>query len=65
MAWGVGESPAGAPAANKPASDGKPAGDTQRGESIVQESAAEQKQQATAKDNPGWQNAQRGNEEKK
>ena len=50
---------------NEAAGDGKPAGDTQRGESIVQESAAEQKQQATANDNPGWQNAQRGNEEKK
>jgi NADH-quinone oxidoreductase subunit E len=41
-------------AQNAVAGDGKPAGDTERGESIVQESAAEHKQ-----------NAQRGNEEKK
>jgi len=50
---------------NAVAGDGKPAGDAERGEGIVQESAAEQKQQATANDNPGWQNAQRGDEEKK
>ena len=52
-------------AKNEVAGDGKPAGDTERGESIVQDSAAEQKQRATTNDNPGWQNAQRGNEEKK
>ena len=52
-------------AKNQVAGDGKPAGDTERGESIVQDSAAAQKQPATANDNPGWQNAQRGNEEKK
>jgi NADH-quinone oxidoreductase subunit E len=50
---------------NATAGDGKPAGDTERGESIVSEGAAAQKQPATASDNPGWQNAQRGNEEKK
>jgi NADH-quinone oxidoreductase subunit E len=50
---------------NATAGDGKPAGDTQRGESIVSEGAAAQKQPATPNDNPGWQNAQRGNEEKK
>jgi NADH-quinone oxidoreductase subunit E len=47
-----------------PAGDGKPAGDSDRGESIVSETLAEQKP-ATTDANPGWQNAQRGNEEKK
>jgi NADH-quinone oxidoreductase subunit E len=47
-----------------PAGDGKPAGDSQRGESIVSEAAAEQKPDTTDP-NPGWQNVPRGNEEKK
>ncbi len=46
-----------------PAGDGKPAGDSERGESIVSEGAAEQKS-ATTDPNPGWQNVPR-NEEKK
>jgi NADH-quinone oxidoreductase subunit E len=46
-----------------PAGDGKPAGDSQRGESVVSETAAEQKP-ATTDANPGWQNVPR-NEEKK
>jgi NADH-quinone oxidoreductase subunit E len=46
-----------------PAGDGKPAGDSQRGESIVSETVAEQKP-ATTDPNPGWQNVPR-NEEKK
>jgi NADH-quinone oxidoreductase subunit E len=50
---------------NQPAGDGKPAGDGERGESIVSDSTAAQQQQATTNDNPGWQNAPRGNEEKK
>jgi NADH-quinone oxidoreductase subunit E len=48
-----------------PAGDGKPAGDSERGESIVSESNAEQQRKGTTDDNPGWQNAQRGTEEKK
>jgi NADH-quinone oxidoreductase subunit E len=51
-------------AANTPAGDGKPANDTQRGETIVGESAAEQKPSGTDP-NPGWQNVPRGNEETK
>jgi NADH-quinone oxidoreductase subunit E len=47
-----------------PAGDGKPAGDSQRGESIVSEAAADQKPDTTDP-NPGWQNVPRGNEEKK
>ena len=46
------------------AGDGKPAGDTERGESIVSEQAAEQKPTGTDP-NPGWQNVPRGNEETK
>jgi NADH-quinone oxidoreductase subunit E len=49
---------------NVTAGDGKPAGDTQRGETIVDEMAAEQKTAGTDP-NPGWQNVPRGNEEKK
>ncbi|MEU8232366.1 NADH-quinone oxidoreductase subunit NuoE [Actinoplanes sp. NPDC048967] len=52
-------------AKNEVAGDGKPAGDTERGESIVSEGTAAQKQPATTNDNPGWQNTPRGNEEKK
>ncbi|BCJ52884.1 hypothetical protein Asp14428_43590 [Actinoplanes sp. NBRC 14428] len=52
-------------AKNAPAGDGKPAGDTQRGESIVSEANAAHEEQSTATENPGWQNAQRGTEEKK
>lgn len=51
-------------AANAPAGDGKPAGDTQRGESIVSEETAERKPEGTDP-NPGWQNVPRGNEEQK
>ncbi|MEU4622428.1 NADH-quinone oxidoreductase subunit NuoE [Actinoplanes sp. NPDC023801] len=51
-------------ASNQPAGDGKPAGDTERGESIVTERNAEQKQ-ATVDPNPGWQNVPRGTEEEK
>ena len=47
------------------AGDGKPAGDSERGESIVSESTAAHKEQNPATENPGWQNAQRGSEEKK
>ncbi|MEV4703582.1 NADH-quinone oxidoreductase subunit NuoE [Actinoplanes sp. NPDC049316] len=47
------------------AGDGKPAGDSERGESIVSESTDAHKEQSTAAENPGWQNAQRGSEEKK
>jgi NADH-quinone oxidoreductase subunit E len=45
-----------------PAGDGKPAGDSERGESIVSEGTAEKKPAATDP-NPGWQNVPR--EEKK
>ena len=49
-----------------PQGDGKPAGDTERSESIVSEQAAEQKTAGGRPDpNPGWQNVPRGNEEKK
>jgi NADH-quinone oxidoreductase subunit E len=51
-------------AANATSGDGKPAGDSERGENIVSETAAEQKP-ATTDANPGWQNLPRGNEEKK
>ncbi|HET6532947.1 MAG TPA: NADH-quinone oxidoreductase subunit NuoE [Actinoplanes sp.] len=50
---------------NVTAGDGKPAGDTQRGESIVSEANAAHEEQSTATENPGWQNTQRGSEEKK
>jgi NADH-quinone oxidoreductase subunit E len=46
-----------------PAGDGKPAGDSERGEDLVSETLAEQKP-ATTDANPGWQNVPR-NEEKK
>jgi NADH-quinone oxidoreductase subunit E len=52
-------------AANQAAGDGKPAGDTERGESIVSESTAGTGEATTATENPGWNNAQPGNEEKK
>jgi NADH-quinone oxidoreductase subunit E len=52
-------------AQNATAGDGKPAGDTQRGESIVSESNAEQKRGRTRRVNPGQQSAQPGTEEKK
>ncbi|GID30086.1 NADH-quinone oxidoreductase subunit NuoE [Paractinoplanes brasiliensis] len=51
-------------AGNAAAGDGKPAGDTQRGESIVSEQTAGQKPEGTDP-NPGWQNVPRGNEEEK
>ncbi|GIE35272.1 hypothetical protein Ait01nite_083170 [Actinoplanes italicus] len=51
-------------ASNEPAGDGKPAGDTQRGESIVTQRNAEQKP-ATVDPNPGWQNVRPGTEEEK
>jgi NADH-quinone oxidoreductase subunit E len=49
---------------NRPAGDGKPAGDTERGESIVGENT-DSDTGGTAKDNPGWSGARRGNKEKK
>ncbi|WP_433299875.1 NADH-quinone oxidoreductase subunit NuoE [Actinoplanes sp. CA-030573] len=53
-------------ATNQTAGDGKPAGDTQRGETIVDEGVAEQEPAATKPDpNPGWQNVPRGNQEQK
>jgi NADH-quinone oxidoreductase subunit E len=52
-------------AANQTAGDGKPAGDTERGENIVGESTAGTGDASTATENPGWNNAQRGNEETK
>jgi NADH-quinone oxidoreductase subunit E len=50
---------------NTPAGDGKPAGDGERGESIVSDSTPAKGKEAPATENPGWQNAQRGKEEKK
>jgi NADH-quinone oxidoreductase subunit E len=50
-------------AQNQPAGDGKPAGDTNRGTSVVDEKADED--QATTDSSPGWTNVVRGNEEKK
>ena len=59
---------------NRTAGDGKPAGDTEQGDSIVSEANAAHQEQSTATENPGWQSAQRGggddsaqrpNEEKK
>jgi NADH-quinone oxidoreductase subunit E len=46
------------------AGDGKPAGDSERGESIVSEELAKRKP-TTTDPNPGWQNVPRGTEEKK
>ena len=51
-------------AANQTAGDGKPAGDTERGEQIVTQRNAEQKP-ASVDPNPGWQNVPRGTEEEK
>ncbi|MDI6100625.1 NADH-quinone oxidoreductase subunit NuoE [Actinoplanes sp. NEAU-A12] len=51
-------------ASNEPAGDGKPAGDTNRGERIVTERTAEQKP-ADVDPNPGWQNVPRATEEEK
>ncbi|GAA4944053.1 NADH-quinone oxidoreductase subunit NuoE [Actinoplanes utahensis] len=51
-------------AANTPAGDGKPAGDSSRGEHIVSQRTAEQKPEATDP-NPGWQNVPRVTEEEK
>jgi NADH-quinone oxidoreductase subunit E len=51
--------------ANIPAGDGKPAGDSGRDHDIVSESVASAKRSEGVDDNPGWQNAPRGNEEKK
>ncbi len=51
-------------ASNEPAGDGKPAGDTNRGEQIVSEGTAGQKP-ATVDPNPGWQNVPRATEEEK
>jgi NADH-quinone oxidoreductase subunit E len=51
-------------AANEPAGDGKPAGDTQRGGTLVEEGLTDRKPAAT-EPNPGWQNVPRGNEEQK
>jgi NADH-quinone oxidoreductase subunit E len=50
-------------AKNQAAGDAKPAGDTQRGETIVDESVDEKP--GTPDPNPGWQNVPRGNEEQK
>ncbi|WP_250029214.1 NADH-quinone oxidoreductase subunit NuoE [Paractinoplanes maris] len=51
-------------AANETAGDGKPAGDTERGESIVSREAADRKSGGTDP-NPGWQNVPRGEKEEK
>ena len=51
-------------AANTPAGDGKPAGDSARGERIVSQRTADQKPEATDP-NPGWQNVPRATEEEK
>ncbi|WP_304523777.1 NADH-quinone oxidoreductase subunit NuoE [Actinoplanes sp. DH11] len=51
-------------AQNRTAGDGKPAGDTTRGERIVSQRTADQKPDA-ADPNPGWQNVPRGTEEEK
>jgi NADH-quinone oxidoreductase subunit E len=50
---------------NLPSGDGKPAGDTERGESTVSESTDAQGGTGTAKDNPGWTGVTHANEEKK
>ena len=53
-------------AQNKTAGDGKPVGDTEHGDSIVTEANAEQERKfADEGSSPGWDNAQRGTEEKK
>jgi NADH-quinone oxidoreductase subunit E len=52
-------------AQNEVAGDGKPAGDTQRGESIVSESNAEHERGTGQGVNPGQQSAKPGTEEKK
>ncbi len=52
-------------AQNKTAGDGKPVGDTEHGDSIVTEANAEQQRSFTGEGSPGWNNAQRGTEEKK
>jgi len=52
-------------AANRTAGDGKPAGDTEQGDSIVSETNAAHERQGTQQENPGWSGAQRGTEEKK
>jgi NADH-quinone oxidoreductase subunit E len=49
---------------NETAGDGKPAGDSTRGEQIVSRGTADQKP-ATVDPNPGWQNVPRGTEEEK
>lgn len=49
---------------NLPAGDGKPAGDTERGESIVSDNT-DDGSGGTAKDNPAWTGAKHANEEKK
>jgi NADH-quinone oxidoreductase subunit E len=50
---------------NRTAGDGKPAGDTEQGDSIVSEANAAHRRQDTQRENPGWSGAQPGNEEKK
>ena len=50
---------------NRTAGDGKPAGDTEQGDSIVSEANAAHREQDTQRENPGWSGARRGTEEKK
>jgi NADH-quinone oxidoreductase subunit E len=50
---------------NLPAGDGKPAGDTERGESLVGDDTDDAGDGRTAKDNPAWTGAKHANEEKK
>jgi NADH-quinone oxidoreductase subunit E len=50
---------------NLSAGDGKPAGDTARGESVVSENTDDTGDGGTAKDNPAWTGAKHANEETK
>jgi NADH-quinone oxidoreductase subunit E len=50
---------------NRVAGDGKPAGDTEQGDSIVSEANDAHRAQNTQRENPGQSGAQRGTEEKK
>lgn len=51
-------------AGSEPAGDGKPAGDSSRGEQVVSQRTAEQKTDGVTP-NPGWQNVPRATEEEK
>jgi NADH-quinone oxidoreductase subunit E len=52
-------------ARNRTASDGKPVGDTDHGDSIVTEANAAQQRSFTQEGSPGWSGAQRDTEEEK